>query len=46
MHEPRSKYFVALTAQGPMKEGLEIIVRESQRCKIIIQEMLEFARDR
>jgi two-component system NtrC family sensor kinase len=33
-------------APGPMKEGLEIIMRETQRCKIIIQELLEFARDR
>lgn len=31
---------------GQMKEGLEIIMRETQRCKIIIQELLEFARDR
>jgi two-component system, NtrC family, sensor kinase len=41
-----SSNLVKKAAQGPMKEGLEIIVRESQRCKIIIQEMLEFARDR
>jgi two-component system NtrC family sensor kinase len=33
-------------AKGPMKEGLEIIIQETQRCKIIIQELLEFARDR
>ena len=31
---------------GPLKEGMEIIIRETQRCKIIIQELLEFARDR
>jgi two-component system NtrC family sensor kinase len=41
-----SSNLVKKAAPGPMKEGLEIIVRESQRCKIIIQEMLEFARDR
>ncbi len=41
-----SSNLVKKAGQGPMKEGLEIIVRESQRCKIIIQEMLEFARDR
>lgn len=41
-----SSNLVKKAAKGPMKEGLEIIVRESQRCKIIIQEMLEFARDR
>jgi signal transduction histidine kinase len=31
---------------GPIKEGLEIIMQETQRCKIIIQELLEFSRDR
>ena len=41
-----SSNLVKKAAKGPMKEGLEIIVREAQRCKIIIQEMLEFARDR
>ena len=29
-----------------LKEGMEIIIREAQRCKIIIQDLLEFARDR
>jgi len=29
-----------------LKEGMEIIIRETQRCKIIIQGLLEFARDR
>lgn len=33
-------------ADSPVREGLEIIMRETQRCKIIIQELLEFARDR
>jgi signal transduction histidine kinase len=28
-----------------LKEGMEIIIRETQRCKIIIQGLLEFARD-
>lgn len=32
--------------KGPMKEGLEIIIRETVRCKTIIQELLEFSRDR
>jgi two-component system, NtrC family, sensor kinase len=29
---------------SPLKEGMEIIIRETQRCKIIIQDLLEFAR--
>jgi len=32
--------------KGPLKEGLAIIMRETQRCKSIIQGLLEFARDR
>ena len=32
--------------KGPMKEGLDIIIRETVRCKTIIQELLEFSRDR
>jgi len=32
--------------EGPLKEGLDVIIRETQRCKIIIQDLLEFARDR
>lgn len=31
---------------GPIKGGLEVIVRETIRCKSIIQELLEFSRDR
>ena len=31
---------------SPLKEGMEIIIQETQRCKIIIQDLLEFARDR
>jgi signal transduction histidine kinase len=30
---------------GPMREGLEIIVHETQRCGNIIQELLEFSRE-
>ena len=31
---------------GPLKEGLDVIIRETVRCKTIIQELLEFSRDR
>jgi signal transduction histidine kinase len=31
---------------GPVREGLEIIVQETLRCKRIIQELLEFSRER
>lgn len=31
--------------EGPIKEGLDVIVREAQRCKGIIQDLLEFSRD-
>jgi signal transduction histidine kinase len=31
---------------GPLEEGLKIIIKETQRCKTIIQGLLEFARDR
>ncbi|MGD9369041.1 MAG: ATP-binding protein [Desulfobacteraceae bacterium] len=41
-----SSNLVKKASQGPIKEGLEIIMGETQRCKIIIQELLEFARDR
>lgn len=30
---------------GPFKEGLEIIIQETLRCKTIIQELLEFSRE-
>jgi len=30
--------------EGPFREGLEIIVQETLRCKTIIQELLEFSR--
>ena len=32
--------------EGPIKQGLDVIIRESQRCKGIIQDLLEFSRDR
>jgi len=32
--------------EGPLKEGLDVIIRETVRCKSIIQELLEFSRDR
>jgi two-component system NtrC family sensor kinase len=35
-----------VSEKGPMKEGLDIIIRETVRCKTIIQELLEFSRDR
>ena len=41
-----SNLYKKVPAEGPLKEGLEIIMRETQRCKIIIQELLEFARDK
>lgn len=31
--------------KGPFREGLEIIIQETLRCKIIIQELLEFSRE-
>ncbi len=32
--------------EGPIKEGLDVIVQETQRCKGIIQDLLEFSRDK
>jgi two-component system NtrC family sensor kinase len=32
--------------ESPLDEGLNIIIQETQRCKTIIQGLLEFARDR
>jgi len=32
--------------QGPLKEGLEIIIHETLRCKSIIEDLLEFSRER
>ena len=31
---------------SPLKEGVDVIIRETVRCKTIIQELLEFSRDR
>ncbi|MDP2647613.1 MAG: ATP-binding protein [Desulfobacterales bacterium] len=31
---------------GPLKEGLEIIIHEAMRCKNIIQDLLEFSREK
>ena len=33
-------------AEGPLKEGLEVIVHETIRCRSIIKELLEFSRDK
>jgi signal transduction histidine kinase len=41
-----SNLYKKVPDESPLKEGMEIIMRETQRCKIIIQELLEFARDR
>ena len=35
-----------VTQGSPLEEGLRIIIKETQRCKTIIQGLLEFARDR
>jgi signal transduction histidine kinase len=35
-----------VTEEGPIKEGLDVIVQETQRCKGIIQDLLEFSRDK
>ena len=32
--------------EGPFREGLEIIIQETMRCKIIIQDLLEFSREK
>jgi signal transduction histidine kinase len=32
--------------EGPLKEGLEIIINETMRCKTIIQDLLEFSREK
>jgi two-component system NtrC family sensor kinase len=31
---------------SPLSEGLEVIINETMRCKLIIQDLLEFSRDR
>jgi two-component system, NtrC family, sensor kinase len=35
-----------LPVDSPIREGLDVIVREAQRCKNIIQDLLEFSRAR
>jgi two-component system NtrC family sensor kinase len=35
-----------VTEEGPIKDGLDVIIRETQRCKGIIQDLLEFSRDK
>jgi two-component system NtrC family sensor kinase len=32
--------------EGPLNEGLEVIINETMRCKRIIQDLLEFSRER
>ena len=34
-----------VTEEGPFKDGLDIIVQETKRCKTIIQGLLEFSRE-
>ena len=41
-----SNLYKKVKEEGPVQEGLEIIIRETQRCKIIIQDLLEFSRDK
>ena len=38
--------FKKVTEEGPFKEGLEIIINEIMRCKTIIQDLLEFSREK
>ncbi len=33
-------------SEGPMREGLDIIIQETLRCKTIIQDLLEFSREK
>jgi signal transduction histidine kinase len=35
-----------VSPEGPVKEGLDVIIRETVRCKGIIQELLEFSREK
>ncbi|MGD2124521.1 MAG: ATP-binding protein [Desulfobacteraceae bacterium] len=35
-----------VTEGGHIQEGLDVIIRETQRCKSIIQDLLEFSRDK
>jgi two-component system NtrC family sensor kinase len=38
--------FKKVPKEGPLKEGLEIIINETMRCKTIIQDLLEFSREK
>jgi len=38
--------FKKVPKEGPLKEGMEIIIHETMRCKIIIQDLLEFSREK
>lgn len=41
-----SNLFKKASKDGPFKEGLAIIMEETQRCKAIIQGLLDFSRDK
>lgn len=41
-----SNLFKKAPAKGSFKDGLEIIMHETQRCKTIIQSLLDFSRDK
>jgi signal transduction histidine kinase len=41
-----SNLFKKVPGEGPLKEGLEIIINETLRCKTIIQDLLEFSREK
>ena len=38
--------FKKVPKEGPLKEGLEIIINETMRCKTIIKDLLEFSREK
>ena len=38
--------FKKVPKEGPLKEGLEVIINETMRCKTIIQDLLEFSREK
>ena len=38
--------FKKVPEEGPLKEGLEIIINETMRCKTIIKDLLEFSREK
>ena len=41
-----SNLFKKAAPDGPFKEGLEIIMQETQRCKVTIQGLLDFSREK